>query len=278
MRTLFLFIYRYRAFFIFILLELLCGWLIVVNNQYQSASFFNSANRLVGNWYDMNTSVSEYFALKRVNVELAEENAKLREQLAQSEQSLQLLPKRLIPLPEVVDQYSFIPAKVIKNSTLRAGNVITLNKGAKDGVKPEMGVVSGAGVIGKVKNVTEHFSTVLSLLHTDVFISSKLVSDGTICTINWDGRDPRKANLLYIPRHIKLQEGDTVVTSQFNAIFPENIPIGKVVDVKLSPDAAFYTAKVDLFQDFYKLDFVYIIENKMKVEFDSIQTISLPSR
>jgi rod shape-determining protein MreC len=274
MQTLFLFIYRYRALFIFILLEVLCGWFIVYNNQYQSAAFFNSANRFVGNWYDMNTNVTEYLALKRINVELAEENAELRLLLTQNEQTIQLLPKKLIPLPEVIEQYSYIPAKVIKNSTLRSNNFITLNKGSKDGIKPEMGVISSNGVIGKVKSVSEHFSTVLSLLNSDVYISSKLASNGVICSTNWDGKNPRYANLLFVPRHIELQKGDTVLSSEFNAIFPENVPIGIVEKVSLSPDAAFYDANILLFQDFHKIDFVYVVDNKLKLERDSLQNAS----
>lgn len=271
MQRLFLFLYRYRAFLTFLALEVFCSWLIIENNSYQGAKYFNTSNRLAAGLLQTSDNITDYFALAEVNEELSKENAELKTRLRQLNQSLFNPDVEIIRDNEIVSMYEYMRAKVINNSTRRFNNYITINKGNKDGVEPDMGVIDNNGVVGKVKSVSSNFSVITSILHSDVLVSSKIKRTGDLSTTKWGGVDPYKAQLLYIPLHVKLQKGDTIVTSGYNAIFPENIPIGTISSFEATEDALFYDVELDLASDLNKLSYVYIIKNKLRVEQDSIE-------
>lgn len=271
MQRLFLFLYQYRAFLLFVFLEIFSVWLIVKHNQYQGAAYFNSSNRIAANILQSKQNVSSYFKLKEVNKTLAEENAWLRETLISSGEVMADTSKVDQQNPIASEQFEFQPAKVINNSTRRFSNFITIDKGTADGVMPDMAVVNSQGIVGKVKVSSKHFSTVISLLHPDLYVSSLIKNAGTLCTTKWDGHDPQQAELLYVPRHLKVEIGDTVITSGYNAIFPPNTMIGVIKRVDIKEDATFYDIDVALSTDFEALSYVYVIKNNAKEEIDSLE-------
>jgi rod shape-determining protein MreC len=265
------FLYQYRAFFTFLFLELLCAWLIVENNQYQSTKFFNSSNRLAANLIRFSQGVREYFSLQQINAELAEENALLRSRLEQKVQTIEALQVKQPLDSSLINRFDYISAKVINNSTQSFKNYITVNKGRLDGVAPGMAAISAHGAVGKVKSVSDHYAVLISLLNTDEQLSSTIKRTGYFGTVQWGGTDPRLADLHYIPRHVDPQVGDTIVTSGYNAVFPENILVGTIASVNLSKEAPFYEIKVQLAQDFARLAFVEIIRSHLKGEQDSLE-------
>ncbi|CAN5135466.1 rod shape-determining protein MreC [soil metagenome] len=269
MQKLFLFLYQYRAFFFFIFLEVVSGYLIIQNNRYQNAAFFNSSNQVAGSLLNTSDNIYSYFSLKEVNEMLAEENARLRAHL--SNQAPVDTLSLFINAPYINDQYNFLAAKVIKNSTDMSNNYITIDKGALHGVEPGMGVISPEGVVGKVKSVSNNYATITSILHTDGLVSSIIKRTGVFGSLKWEGKDARSASLLYIPRHIKVIKGDTIVSSGFNTIYPQGILIGTVNEIDIKGNAAFYDIKVDLSTDFSKLGYVYVVQNKLKSERDSLE-------
>jgi len=265
------FFYEYRAFFTFLFLELICAWLVVRNNQYQSASFFNSSNRLAVNIVGFSNGVREYFSLRDINTKLADENAALRTRLEQRNQSLYSLEVRELKDPAIINRFEYVSAKVVNNTTSLFKNYITINKGTDAGIEPGMAVISSFGAVGKVKSVSEHYSVIISLLNIDEHISSVIKRTQNFGTVQWDGGDARFANLLYIPRHVKPLIGDTIVTSGYNAVFPQGVLVGVLSEVKLKEEAPFYDLKLELSQDFSKLSFVEIVKSNLKSEIDSLE-------
>ena len=79
------------------------------------------------------------------------------------------------------------------------------------------------------------------------------------------------ADLMYVPRHIKIFKGDTVVTSGYNAVLPENIPIGVIDDFWINENETFYHIKVKLATDFRTISYVYVIKNSFSAEKDSLE-------
>jgi rod shape-determining protein MreC len=268
------FIFQYRAFFTFLLLELLCAWLIVENNQYQSTRFFNSANSFAANIISFSQGVREYFSLKKINSELADENARLRTELENNMGGFQDSVRHEITDSAMVKQFDFVAAKVINNSTLQYKNFITINKGRLSGISPGMAVISSRGAVGKVKSISDHYAVLISLLNIDEQVSSKIKRTGHFGTIQWDGADPTLIDLHYIPRHVEPRVGDTVVTSGFNAVFPENVMVGVIQSVNLKDEDTFYSLKVELAQDFSKLAFVEVVRNALKDERDSLEILT----
>ncbi len=279
MGQLFTFLYKYRAFFLFVVLEVLCILMIVGNNNYQRAAYFNAASGFVGTINERANNVGEYFSLKRVNQELAEENALLRELLLTS------LPEPLDSL-EVFDidtdtldsiQYRLISAEIVDNSIRQSRNFFMVNKGSKDGIKPGMGVINQRGVVGKIRSVRENYSSGISLLNSLNQVSAKHKNSERLATVQWDGdsRNPRMAKLLYITREVNVQVGDTVLTSSFNAVYPKDIMIGTVASVKPDPNQRNLEIEILLSVDFGTLAYVYIIENVYREEQDSLSLENL---
>ena len=241
-------------------------WLLVRNNPYHSAAFFHTSNALIGSIYQTKNNISQYFNLPSINEELSNDNARLRELLSQSQVPIIVNSRQdSLELTKSVYKQEYLAAKVINNSTRFSHNHLTINKGSANGVESGMGVISANGIVGKVMSVSENFATVASLLNKDVYVSASLKRNNTFGSIQWDGSDILKTKFMFVPKHIVLQQGDTIVTSSFNSIFPENIRIGFIDDFDLGEDG-YYDIDVHLSNDFSNLAYVYIVKNPTKEE------------
>ena len=271
MERLFFFIYQYRAFFTFVVLELFCFGLIVQNNQYQGAKFFNSSNTVVASINNFSQSIRDYFLLSEVNRTQAERIAQLETLVQQQKNLIQNTHEISYSDSVEASRFDFVSAKVVNNQVDRFKNFITINKGENDGIEPGMAVISPLGAIGKVKNVSSHYSVVTSLLHIDYMVSAVLKRTNHFGSVQWNGTNPNFTRLNYIPRHVKVEVGDSVVTSGFNAVFPEGILIGTIAEIHLSPEALTYELSVSLSQDFRKLSYVSVVKSFLKSEQDSLE-------
>jgi len=273
MERLILFVYQNRAFFTFLFLELFCAWLIVQNNAYQGSKFFNSSNGLVAAMNSFSQGVRDYFMLSEVNRTLSEENALLKRKISQQPVNYILPNNTLVRDSSDINQYEFVSAKVVNNHVDMVKNFITINKGSDDGIGPGMAVVSPLGVVGKVKLVSDHYGVVTSILHVDVMVSAVLKRTEYFGTVQWNGKNPDQVELNYIPPHVQPTVGDTVLTSGYNAVFPEGVMIGVIEKVDLSKDALFYDIKVRLSQDIQQLSWVTVVKNNRGAEQDSLEQI-----
>ena len=272
MLRLFQFIVRYQAFLIFLALEVFCGWLVVRNNRYQNAAFFNSSNQIAGGIHNFNNNITSYFQLRQVNDQLVVENAQLQTELTVLQNRLGIVNQNLALNQVKLNNYNFIPAKVINNSTRRLNNYITIDKGASDNIEPDMAVINGQGIVGKVKSASNNFATITSILHPDVLTSAVLKKSNTLCTVKWDGRDPKTAQVLYVPRHVEVAVGDTVTSSGFNAIYPAGVPIGLVTKADIREESTFYNIDITFTTNFDQLSFVFVVSNILKAEKDSLES------
>ena len=273
MRNLLVFIWKNYFLFLFLLLETLCVYLLVSNNYFHQASFINSTNSMVGSAYTTYSDFTEYLHLRTQNEILAAENANLKSFVKESSSTVST---KIQTINDTIyhRKYTFLSAKVVNNSTNRRNNYLTLNIGSKQGITRDMAVICSGGVVGLVKDVSDNFCSVMSLLHKDSKISSKLKKDGSFGPLFWEGDDYRYATLIDIPTHVKLVKGDTIVTSAFSTIFPEGIMVGTVESYELKAREYFYTVRVRLSTDFKKLNYVYVINNLMKNEQEELETRS----
>jgi rod shape-determining protein MreC len=265
MKNLILFLYRNNYTIIFFLMEILCFTLIIRNNNFQNASAFNSSNRIVGSVMEVVNYVDEYINLKATNKNLSQENAMLRSLLPDAYYEGGIL-KNTVNDSIQHQQYSYIVAKVINNSMTRRNNYLTLDKGAMQGIRPEMGVVTSQGIVGIVKNVSEHYSTVMSVLHKDMRISAKFKNNNYFGSLAWEGTDPTLAVLKDIAKHVVFKTGDTIVTTSYSSVFPENILIGTVASYEIKPGENFYNIRIKLSTNFSNLTYVYVVDNVLKAE------------
>lgn len=264
------FLYDKRNFLFFILLEVLCGWLIFSFNKYQGAFYFNSSNAVAANALSANKTFTSYFDLQEQNDKLVLENSMLRTLLEQ-EKKVRKIEALTVADSARRDAYDFIPARVIKNSLTETRNFITINKGSKDGLTQYMGLIGPQGVVGEIKYCSDHYSTGFSVLNVkNGGLSAKLSRSGAVGSVEWDGVDTRFAKLKYIGKHYFIQPGDTVLTSGFNAVFPAGLLIGVIEKVN-DDEQSNYNITVRLATDFGSLDHVYVIRSKRKPEIDSLE-------
>lgn len=270
MKSLIRLILRYHNILLFIILETVAFTLIVQNNKYQRASFFNSSNYMVGAIYDMYSSITQYFNLKEINEQLATENARYRNMLHESfifyDEAFKYEDDTLHER-----KYKFIDAKVVNNTINTQNNYLTINKGVKHGIKPDMGVVSPKGVVGVVKRVSSNYSTVISVLNTNLRISTRIKKNNYFGSLQWNGEDWQKAILNEIPSHVNIQKGDTLVTSEFSGVFPSGILIGFVNEVREVEGSNFYEIEVDLATDFKNVSHVYVVNNLLYHELKELE-------
>ncbi|MBC8112132.1 MAG: rod shape-determining protein MreC [Verrucomicrobia bacterium] len=264
------FLLRYRSFLLFVALEITCVWLIIQNNTYQSAAFFHTSNAYAARMLAFSNSFNQYLNLGQENQRLATENAQLRHKLRQKPDNSSVSGDYKLDTLRA-KKYQFITAKVINNSIRNIRNHLTLDKGTADGIKPGMGVITNKGVVGKVKTCSEHFSTVTSLLHVDMLVSVAMKKNNTVGSVKWEGNNPRQISLQEVPRDVQVKVGDTVVTSQYNSVFPEGILIGTVASARLKPGETFHEITLSLASDFYSLTYVYVVDNQLKTEQDSLE-------
>lgn len=191
---------------------------------------------------------------------LAEENKRLKENQIQSYQ--RLFGRNVMVKDTIFKQkYFYTVAGVINNSVNKQNNYLTINVGKNNGIENGMGVVSSNGVVGVVKNVSENYASILSLLHQDAKISAKLKKSNYFGSLQWDGEDYRMGILEDIPNHVAIKVGDTIETSGYSAIFPEGIPLAIIKTFQKIEGENFYAIKVQFTNDFKTLNKVYVIKN-----------------
>jgi len=264
MRSLLNFLERYNNVIIFLILEGIAIFFLATGNNYHNSRFVNGIRGVTRGFDERITNTHNYLKLRDINGKLAAENVSLRNSLDR----LRVRDNSLFfSVSDTIynQQYTHTSAEAIDNSANRQKNFFTLNKGRLQGISVDMAVTSGNGVAGVIVGCSENFSVVMSLLNLDFKLSARIKSNGYFGSLNWDGRDYRKAVLSDIPQDASVSIGDTIETTGYSAIFPEGIMVGTVTDFeKIGGD--FYKITVDLKTDFKKLHFVDVIGNLKKVE------------
>lgn len=274
MKNLIEFFAKYNHWFVFIILEVVSFVLLFQYNSYQGSVWFSTANVVAGKAYSVSSEVESFFSLTTVNQELTQRNLYLERQVSQlSKQLLKathdttLLHSSQLRL---LEDYRLIPAKVVSNSVDRRDNLITIDKGSADGVRKDMGVACGNGVVGIVYLVSAHYSVVIPVLNSQSSISCRIQGRGYFGYLHWDGGAADAAYLDEIPRHARFRPyHDVAVTSGYSAVFPPGILVGKITKVYNSPDGLSYRLKIKLATDFGRLRDVCVIDNaKLQEQID----------
>lgn len=271
MRNVFAFLIRYNAFLIFLVLQVGCYILIFQNNNFHKAGFINSSNAVIGAVYEKVNGFRDYLSLKKENELLANEHALLRNELISSyyaDSSKQISVRD----SNAHQMYKYIAADVINITVNKDNNYITINKGSNQGIKPHMAVIGPQGVVGVVKDVSAHFATIMSMLHSDTRISGRVgVGGGWLGTVVWNGGSADVAEMIDVPKQAAVKIGDAIYTSGASVKFPQGVLIGTVQHAELKEGNNFYEITVKLATDFTAIQYVYVVNYLMQEEQDKLE-------
>ena len=266
MRNLLEFLSKYYHWLLFVVLEVISFVLLFQFNSYQGSVWFTSANAVVGKLYELESSVESFFSLTKVNKDLTLRNFYLERQVNQLSRLYYDLTKDTTIAErnelEFLSRYKLIPANVVSNSVDRNDNLMTIDRGSKDGVEKDMGVACGNGVVGVVYLVSDHYSVVMPVLNYHSRISCAIRRRGYFGYLKWQGGDANIAYVEDVPRHAKFKRGDWVETSGYSSIFPPGVLVGKIIEVYNSRDGLSYRLKVQLTTDFGNVRDVCVIRDK----------------
>lgn len=261
------FLAKHNHWFVFLVLEVVSMVLLFRYNSYQGSVWFSSANAVTGKVYEWDSAVESFFSLSGVNSQLTQRNALLEQQVRMLDDSIARLTRSqeaaVTRLSSMVPFQGcrLIPAKVVANMVNRYDNLITIDKGSADGVKRDMGVVCGMGVVGIVYLVSEHYSIVIPALNSHSNISCTIQRRGYFGYLRWRGGSSQLAYLEDVPRHAHFKLGDNVVTSGYSSVFPPGVMVGKVLHVFNSADGLSYRVQVKLSTDFARLRDVCLVDD-----------------
>jgi rod shape-determining protein MreC len=257
MQQIFNFIVRFKTGLTFLLLLSLALFLTIEAHTYHSSKWISSTNFITGSIFELNAEVTDYFGLKSENNKLVKENTRLRNKLLNLQENVLFFEDSLITKDTTYLSY---PVKLIANSYLKSDNYLLLNKGNKDGIQENMGVISSLGIVGIVEETTGNYTRVISILNSNISINAKLKKSNHFGSLIWNGKNPNLVSLVDVPRSAKISIGDSIVTGGNSLIFPENLPIGKIDDFQLNPNQGYYDITIELFNDMTSLKNLYVIQ------------------
>jgi len=257
-------IFKNRKLIIYLFLSFITFNYLYNNSSVHYSGFGKTGTFISGSTSNIFSYINSYFNLRQENNRLIEENLELKK-----------IESKFIDISGTKDIAEgkidkTISAKVILNSINKSKNIIVINKGKLSGIQKEMGVISSKGVVGIIKNITSNYSSIISLLNTDLKINAILKESSTLGSLSWNGLDPRIVQLNDIPLSSSIKVGDTIVTGGMSFYFPKGIPIGKIEDYDNSSLEGYYSINVSIFNDFSSLSNLYVLERTDNDEIKSL--------
>lgn len=264
--------FKYGGLFTFVILQSFSLYLVVQYNQKQEKIFFSSFYRIVGTIDESYDDLVSYINLQEVSEDLAEENARLRGQLAEAKYRNYIeQDSAIVRLDSVEQHYQYIAAKVVSNSINRNNNSLRINRGSKHGIKKHMGVISENGIVGVVRSTTPHYSQVMSLLHRQSRVSAAIKRNNYFGSLMWKDNNPEILTVEDIQEHAKVQSGDTIQTSGYSMMFPAGLMIGVVDTFWIKPGSDYYEIKVKLSNNLSNIQYVYVVKDLLKSELEDLE-------
>ncbi len=257
-------IIRYKNFLLYLFLLSISLLLSAYQSEYHGNQLAKSSLFFSGIIHQPFNNLSSYLNLSDENQRLQLENNTLKnlvlDKFNQSE--ILALEEENLAGPN----YWSVPAKLIRNSFTKNRNILLLDKGEKDGLSKEMGVIGAEGVVGIINQTSQGYATVLSILNLDLKINARFKNSNVFGSLFWNGETPNKMQLADISVINPVAVGDTLVTGGMSAYFPEGITLGTISKVERPNNGGYYNLEVELINNMTDIKYVYVIGNKRREE------------
>ena len=269
------FLRKYYYLLVFLVLETVSLLLLFRFNHYQGSVWLTAANGAAVGINRVYDDALAYGNLKAVNQQLTAENLRLQMESEALRKELGQLQRDSLKVDSLtrakMPDFQALPATVVSHTSTGDNNFLVIDQGESDGVRPEMGVVGGNGVVGIVYMTGPNYSLVLPVNNRKSSISCRVRGQRYFGYLQWDGHNTRRAYVDDIPRYAKIKAGEIVETSGYSAVFPPGMFVGKVRKVRNSADGQSYRLDIDLGIDLSTVRDVYIITTPYKSEIDTLR-------
>jgi rod shape-determining protein MreC len=271
MQRLIAFIEHNLHILLLVFLQVVSAFLIFNLNPYQKATFTQFASSVTGRFHAISFNVTNYFDLKKQNIALQEQIANQFKD--RYPQSLNYLNDTIAIQDSINNQlFEAIPVHVIYNTSFKVNNVFIINKGKNHGIKKNMGVISPQGVAGIVLESNDNFSTVMSLLNSEMKIIPYINGQEYFTELIWNNSNPNHLTLKGINKLENIQLGDTVYTGNSSLLFPRGIPIGSITKIKENPKSQYAEMELKTVTNFRNLAYAFVIVNR---DYESLNNLFL---
>lgn len=282
------FLQKHRHWFVFLILETIALVTYLSGSLYSRSLGWYATSAVFGRVNELMTEGWSYVGLRPRNEELLRENARLRTAytlLARQMQDAEahgLLPRLHATDSLPIDPSAVIIARVVNRVAHTSEVYYTINKGRRDGIETDMGVMSASGVVGAVMAVSDHYALVIPVLNPKIRLACTLLGQEVSGTLTAPSSpNANEAILSNVPPHAHPQIGDTITTSGYSYLFPEGMMVGTIADsvparVKGSA-GTFANYPVRLSTDFQGLRYVYVIREKPTHEVRALEDSIRPN-
>lgn len=275
------FLDKYKKF-VFIILIIICLICIIFTVDRVKPTFIETGVGYVLSPIEkLNTNVSSWIKSK-FNVitnlnEIENENIYLKEQLEAKESELSRLKliedenKKLSELLEIDTKYKDYPktaARIIAKDPGNWYDVFIIDKGSKDGLKPNMVVLSSGGLVGRIKECGINYSKVISIIDDSDSVSAKSLRTDDIGFVRGDLTNKGLCRMEYIDNDAEIIEGDEIITSHLSETYPPGITIGYVKEIQTDKNTLTKYAVIEPTVDFKHLETTLVINQTFEKNYE----------
>tara|TARA_B100001540_G_C15722158_1_gene603566 strand:+ start:362 stop:1171 length:810 start_codon:yes stop_codon:yes gene_type:complete len=251
---------------LFILLLIISLYFLNSRSYFHQTKIAKLSLSISGILNNLSSNIIRYSNLNKENKLLIQENLILKSDLIKNKNIETNKSKKEIYFP-----FSLINARIVKNNYNKKENFVIINKGEKDGIKKEMGVITSNGIVGIINNVSENYSSIISIINSNIKINAKIKNTNYFGAISWSEKKINIMTLEDVVSTAKISIGDTIISGGMSSYFPSNLEIGKIVTLKKEKNEGYYSIEVELFNNPSQWEYVYVIKNMDIMEINNLE-------
>jgi rod shape-determining protein MreC len=261
------FIKRIYVVLLFILLECIAIWQYAISTPYTEAKILSRTTAVGGYFRKKITNINHFFSLSDENKMLTHRVSELEQTLERERELLadyaeESWQRKMHSAEEDEEQlhYIYYPARVASMTISHMRNYIVLDKGERDGIKKNMGVITpDKYLVGYIIDCSEHYSVAMPVLNTEFTMGGCLSMTNYTCSLRWSGDSPYHVDIIDVSTYAQPEVGMAV--DVWSERLPKGVIVGHIESFEHNAAKTAYSARLKLAVDMSALDNVLIVEN-----------------